>query len=81
MRDYEDMHFFDTFNRLVRRQDRSDANTVIDNYFAGYDGINPTLEFEKVGGGEATRQDLQHRYWWGPQVDQLFADEQISDVS
>ncbi len=44
------MHFYDTFNRLVRRQDRSDANTVVDNDFAGYDGlpsgqagINPTL--------------------------------------
>jgi len=74
-------YHYDTFNRMVRRQDRSDANTVIDNYFAGYDGINPTLEFEKVGYGDAARQDLQHRYWWGPQVDQLFADEQISDVS
>jgi len=102
---------------MVHREDNSDDQQIIDNYFAGYDGINPTLEFDvgcvksaSVSGvfrksavrhfklditfptycrrntpleGDLlhTPYALKHRYWWGPQVDQLFADVQVSDVS
>ena len=71
------------FNRLVKRTvdaNGPDPDGSIDQFFAGYDGINPTLEFSKAnpGAGGVGIADLKHRYLWGPMVDQLFADEQLS---
>jgi len=72
---------YDIFNRLVKRSFDSNGPTaggVTDTFFAGYDGINPTLELSKdnPGTGGVSPSDLKHRYLWGPVVDQLFADEQ-----
>ena len=67
---------YDVFNRLVKRTvdlDGPGAGTPSDQYFAGYDGISPTLEFD----GPNTA-DLVHRYLWGQVVDQLLADEEIA---
>ncbi len=73
---------YDIFNRLVKRSYDSNGATalgVTDTYFAGYDGINPTLELSKAdpGAGGVSAADLKHRYLWGAVVDQLFADEQF----
>jgi RHS repeat-associated protein len=78
-------YVYDPFNRLVRRT--FDANGeasggVTDQFFAGFASATgtgadelaqPTLEFD---GGTAT--DLTHRYLWGPAVDQLIADEDVT---
>ena len=40
------------------------------------DSINPSLEFS----GSAM-SNLSHRYLWGPEVDQLFADEQVTSLT
>ncbi|MEQ1905362.1 MAG: RHS repeat-associated core domain-containing protein [Pirellulaceae bacterium] len=45
-------------------------------FLVGYDGINPTLAFD---GG--TTADVSNRFLWGQMVDQLFADEQITNPS
>jgi RHS repeat-associated protein len=39
------------------------------------------LEFHKTGSGSVAAGNLKHRYLWGPAVDQLLADEQVSSVS
>jgi len=74
------------FNRLVKRSFDSNGPTaggVTDTFFAGYDGINPTLELSKndPGAGGVSSSDLKHRYLWGPVVDQLFADEQYTGAA
>jgi hypothetical protein len=64
---------------MVRRKFDADGpggNTATDQFFAGFDGIQPTLEFD--GGA---KEDLTHRYLWGLQADQLLADEQVSSTS
>jgi RHS repeat-associated protein len=81
---------YDSFNRMLKRQSgtfdtRNNVNTQTrDQYFTGYDGINPTLEFETSGttsAPAATESNLKHRYLWGPVVDQLLADEQYTGTN
>jgi RHS repeat-associated protein len=81
---------YDTFNRLVFRQQITwspslNQNTSVkDTFFGGYEGINPTLQFETAGTTwtpNATANDLKHRLWWGQGVDQLLADEQYSGTA
>lgn len=70
---------YDVFNRLVRRQydaDGSGSGAATNTYYAGYDGISPTLEFDA-----GTKSDVSHRYLWGAGFDELFADEQVSVVT
>ena len=43
-----------------------------------YDGNQIVLEFDKAGAGDVTGANLSHRYLWGPAVDQILADEQIT---
>ncbi|MBX3417398.1 MAG: hypothetical protein KF851_07350 [Pirellulaceae bacterium] len=68
---------YDVFNRLIKRVYDSNGpapggqQTL---FFAGFDGINPTLAFK---GGSVS--DLSNRFLWGAIVDQLFADEQITN--
>jgi RHS repeat-associated protein len=35
------------------------------------------LHFDREGAGDASEPDLAHRYLWGPNVDQILADEQL----
>jgi RHS repeat-associated protein len=35
------------------------------------------LHFDREGAGDASETDLAHRYLWGPNVDQILADEQL----
>jgi RHS repeat-associated protein len=81
---------YDSFNRMVKQQTgtydvRNAKNTFTrDQYFAGYEGINPTLHFETTGtqsAPAATESNLKNRYLWGPQVDQLLADEQYGSTA
>lgn len=70
---------YDAFNRMVRRTHDADgpgSNAATDQFFAGYDGIHATLEFDGSNG-----TDLTHRYLWGVGADQLLADEQVSSTS
>jgi len=41
-----------------------------------YDGDQIVLEFDGTSAG-----DVSHRYLWGPAVDQILADEQVSTTS
>jgi RHS repeat-associated protein len=45
-----------------------------------YDGNQIVMQFQKTGNGDLAATDLSHRYLWGPAVDQLLADEQLSPV-
>lgn len=63
------------------RFQRAATRGLFDIYFAGYDGINATLEFEKSGGGTEAITDLKHRFLWVLTVDQLFADEQLATLT
>ena len=37
------------------------------------------MQFDGTGTGDLTAADLSHRYLWGPAVDQLLADEQVTN--
>jgi RHS repeat-associated protein len=64
---------------ICRRQldaDGSWGGGVTNTFYAGYDGISPTLELDGT-----TKDDVSHRYLWGAAVDQLLADEQVTSTS
>jgi RHS repeat-associated protein len=44
-----------------------------------YDGSQIVMQFDVAGTGALTAANLSHRYLWGPAVDQLLADEQVSN--
>ena len=69
---------YDAFNRMVRRSvdDDGDGHADRDQYFAGFDGDNSTLEFDGPDVG-----DLAHRRLWGPFIDQLIASEQVDSLT
>ena len=46
-----------------------------------YDGNQIVLQFDESGSGQMTNANLSHRYLWGPAVDQLLSDEQLSASS
>ena len=66
---------YDAFNRLTHREYDADGDgsaNPTDTFFAGFDGLGSTLEFD-----DNTANDLSHRYLWGLN-DQLLADEIIA---
>lgn len=68
---------YDPFNQLIRRSFDSDGpggTAAEDTYFV-YENGQIVLQFD---GDEDS--DLAHRYLWGEQVDQLFADETVSSL-
>ncbi len=70
---------YDLFNRLIRRKYDADgpgSGAATNVYLVGYDGINPTLAFDGTA-----KTDVSNRFLWGPAVDQLFADEQVTTTS
>ncbi len=70
---------YDMFNRMVGRKldsNGSGSGGVSNIYWAGFEGINPTLEFD---GMAAT--DVSHRYLWGIAADELLADEVVTTTS
>ena len=46
-----------------------------------YDGNQIVMQFDGSGSGVLAASNLSHRYLWGPAVDQLLADEQLSAVT
>ena len=69
---------YDAFNRLIRRifDDDGDngTNAATDTFFAGFDGLNATLEFDGI-----KYLDLTHRYLWGL-GEQLIAAEVVTSL-
>jgi RHS repeat-associated protein len=75
-------YVYDAYNRLIRRTvDAAGTNNDRDEFFAGFDGHQSTLEFEATGNSGATATDLTHRRLWGPFVDQLMASEQVDSLT
>jgi RHS repeat-associated protein len=69
---------YDYLNRWVRSStdpDGAGSATATDRFFIHEDG-QIVLEFD---GGSAS--DLTNRYLWGPMVDQILADEQVTSLS
>lgn len=67
---------YDLYNRLIRRKYDADgpgSGAAVNMYLIAYDGINPTLAFDGTA-----QLDVSNRFLWGPLVDQLLADEQVS---
>ena len=70
---------YDVFNRMVQRiydSNGSSSGGVSDTWWAAFDGIHATLEFD-----EETATDITHRYLWGQYADDLLADEQVTSTS
>ena len=71
-------HAYDVYNRWIRRTVDADGpgpETATDTFFA-YDGYHAVLQFD---GAEAN--DLDHRYLFGPAVDQILADQDVNNLS
>jgi RHS repeat-associated protein len=72
---------YDYQNRLVKWTLDSDGDGTVDSSTVYvYDGSQIALQFDHSGTGSAAASDLSHRYLWGPAVDQLLADEQLSPL-
>jgi RHS repeat-associated protein len=75
---------YDPLNRLVGETVTLADQSWITTVFV-YDGSQVALQFDSSGAtGSAsalTAADLSHRYLWGPAVDQLLADEQVTTPS
>ena len=66
-------------NRLVHREldaDGAGSGAATNQYWVYDEGINAILQFD----GSAA-SNLAHRYLWSNQVDELFADEQVTSLS
>ncbi len=68
---------YDVLNQLVRREfdaDGDDVGAATDTF---YSHLNDQIALQFDGDAAS---DLSHRYFWGPVVDQLLADEQVSSL-
>ena len=73
---------YDHENRLVRKSLDSDGDgTANSSTVFAYDGNQIALQFDKSGSGDAAASDLSHRYLWGQAVDQILADESVTDLA
>jgi RHS repeat-associated protein len=69
---------YDFGNRWVRRivnPGENEEKTIF-----VYDGNQIVAELTDTGAADLTADDLAHRYLWGPAVDQLLADETVTDL-
>jgi RHS repeat-associated protein len=74
---------YDYRNQLIRRTHDPDGDLGVGGYHHTiyvYDRGQIVLQFEQTGPGDLDAGDLSHRYLWGASVDQLLADEQITQV-
>src|SRR5208337_3496392 len=67
----------DATNRWVGETIAAGSATTQARYI--YDGNQIVLEFDGTGSGNLTATTPSHRYLWGPAVDQLLADEQVTN--
>ena len=80
-------YVYDAFNRWVGETIMANGQTTQTRYV--YDGNQIVLQFDNIsspasgeGQGEGLplgASNLSHRYLWGPAVDQLLADEQVTN--
>ncbi len=72
---------YDHQNRLVRKLLDSNGDTTVDSSAVFiHDENQIALQFDKTGLGDAVSSNLSHRYAWGPTVDQILADEQVTSL-
>jgi RHS repeat-associated protein len=72
-------YIYDASNRWVGETIVAGSTTTQARYV--YDGNQIVLEFDGTGSGSLTATSPSHRYLWGPAVDQLLADEQLSGTA
>jgi RHS repeat-associated protein len=70
-------YIYDASNRWVGETITAGSTTTQARYV--YDGNQIVLEFDGTGSGSLTATSPSHRYLWGAAVDQLMADEQVSN--
>ena len=73
---------YDIFNRWLGETVTtysSGVGTVTEIRRFVYDNNQIVLQFDSTSGGNLTAADLSHRYLWGPAVDQVLADEQVTN--
>jgi RHS repeat-associated protein len=72
---------YDAFNRWIGETVTTysgQTSTTTQTRFA-YDGSQIVTQFDGAGTSALTAANLSHRYLWGPAVDQLLADEQVTN--
>jgi RHS repeat-associated protein len=75
-------YMYDVFNRWIGETITNYASGVVTSVNKTafvYDGNQIVLQFDNTTGAELAATDLSHRYLWGPAVDQLLADEQVTN--
>jgi RHS repeat-associated protein len=72
------LYCYDPNNQLVRRIS-SEGNSFLQTVFVHEDG-QTVLQFDSTTFGNPTTANLSHRYLWGAAVDELLADERVSDL-
>ena len=77
--DLQISYIYDAFNRMVSVKNTT-GDTTTQTRFA-YDGNQIVMQFSGTGTSALTASNLTDRYLWGPAVDQLMADEQVSSLT
>jgi len=73
---------YDFGNRWVRKLlDTGGDGTAEESRIFVYDGNQIVLDFSGPAGSELTAAELNKRYLWGPAVDQILAEEQLSTLN
>ena len=72
---------YDIFNRWLGETVTDGSGTVTENRKFVYDGNEIVLQFDSTAAGDLAAANLSHRYLYGPAVDQVLADEQVSSLS
>ena len=70
---------YDVFNRWIGETVTAGGTTTQTRYV--YDGNQIVMQFQGTGSGPLAANNLSDRYLWGPAVDQLLADEQLTPVT
>ena len=68
---------YDAFDRWIGETITTIAGTTQTRYV--YDGNQIVMQFDGIGTDALTASDVSHRYLWGAAVDQLMADEQVTN--
>ena len=72
---------YDIFNRWLGETVTDGSGTVTVNRKFVYDNNQIVLQFDSTAAGDLAAANLSHRYLYGPAVDQVLADEQVSSLS
>lgn len=73
---------YDAEDHLIRRRVfLSGSGTPSEQRVFVYDDGQVALQFDRSTSGNLATADLNHRYLWGPAVDQLLADEDLTNLT